>query len=130
MSTGQLDLFAQMNDQNVKPNYVNCMDWSDKVRLYNEKQLLGLYLSGHPIDAYRMELIQYCGDVTLNNMIPGAPDSPNLITVGAVVNNAFQRISSKDGNKFYTMTWMTEQVLSISCSLARMPKSMLILKRR
>lgn len=104
MSTGQLDLFAQMNDQNVKPNYVNCMDWSDKVRLYNEKQLLGLYLSGHPIDAYRMELIQYCGDVTLNNMIPGAPDSPNLITVGAVVNNAFQRISSKDGNKFYTMT--------------------------
>lgn len=130
MSTGQLDLFAQMNDQNVKPNYVNCMDWSDKVRLYNEKQLLGLYLSGHPIDAYRMELIQYCGDVTLNNMIPGAPDSPNLITVGAVVNNAFQRISSKDGNKFYTMTWMTEQVLSISCSLARMLKSMQILKRR
>ncbi len=30
--------------------------WSDEVRLKGEKDTLGLYLTGHPIDVYRNEL--------------------------------------------------------------------------
>ncbi|MGN1281987.1 MAG: DNA polymerase III subunit alpha [Succinivibrio sp.] len=104
LSTGQIDLLSMLDDSNVKPAYAEVRDWSDKVRLHHEKQLLGLYLSGHPIGAYRTELIQYCGDTNLNNMIPGTPDRPNLVTVGAVVTNPQMKISSRDNAKFYTMT--------------------------
>lgn len=103
LSAGQFDLFAGLNDSNVKPNYIKCSDWSDKERLFKEKQILGLYLSGHPIDAYKTEIIQYCGDTTLNNMIPGTFSKPNQIKVGAVVISAVPRISSKSNKKFYSM---------------------------
>ena len=91
-------------DTKVRPEYVNERTWSDKVRLFHEKQLLGLYLSGHPIDPYKAELIHYCGDTTINNMIPGTMDQPNAVTLGGVVINVMQRLSSKDGNKFYAIT--------------------------
>ncbi len=104
--SGQGDLFAMLEavDTKVRPEYVNERTWSDKVRLFHEKQLLGLYLSGHPIDPYKAELIHYCGDTTINNMIPGTMDQPNAVTLGGVVINAMQRLSSKDGNKFYAIT--------------------------
>ena len=104
--SGQGDLFAMLEavDTKVRPEYVNERTWSDKVRLFHEKQLLGLYLSGHPIDPYKAELIHYCGDTTINNMIPGTMDQPNAVTLGGVVINVMQRLSSKDGNKFYAIT--------------------------
>lgn len=34
-------------------------EWSDKVRLQEEKTALGLYLSGHPFDAYRDEVRRF-----------------------------------------------------------------------
>lgn len=105
LSTGQIDLFGALEDKVAQPNYVVVRDWSDKVRLHHEKNLLGLYLSGHPIDAYKTELIQYCGDTTLNNMIPGSPDRPNPVTVGGVVISANSMQSKKDPTKtFYAIT--------------------------
>ncbi len=104
-ATGQLDLFSMMEDQNVKPNYVPTRNWSDKVRLFHEKALLGLYLSGHPIDGYKAELVRYCGDTTLNNMLPGTPDSPNHVVIGGVVIGASAMPSKKDpSKKFYIIT--------------------------
>ena len=103
LSTGQFDLFAALDDVNVKPNYVNCRNWSDKVRLFKEKQILGLYLSGHPIDPYRTELIMYCGDTNLNNLIPGTKDQPNHLVISGVVISSVPRISAKDNKKFYSL---------------------------
>ena len=103
-ATGQFDLFSLVSDDSVKPSYVNCRAWSDKERLFKEKQILGLYLSGHPIDAYKAELFLYCGETNLNNMIPGTPDQPNRVVVGGVMINAMAKVSSKDGKKFYAIT--------------------------
>ena len=105
LATGQMDLFAALDDQNVKPNYVQVRNWSDKVRLFHEKALLGLYLSGHPIDGYKAELVKYCGDTTLNNMLPGTPDSPNHVVIGGVVIGASCMPSKKDPTKkFFIIT--------------------------
>ena len=101
LSTGQLDLFSMIDDPNTKPAYVNCKEWSDKVRLFHEKHILGLYLSGHPIDPYKAELLRYCGELTLNNMIPGTMDKPNFVTVAGVVISVVEGLSSKDNRKFY-----------------------------
>ena len=90
-----------IDDPNTKPAYVNCKEWSDKVRLFHEKHILGLYLSGHPIDPYKAELLRYCGELTLNNMIPGTMDKPNFVTVAGVVISVVEGLSSKDNRKFY-----------------------------
>lgn len=37
-----------------------CEEWSDLVRLNKEKELVGIYLSAHPLDGYRLEIENYC----------------------------------------------------------------------
>ena len=76
----------------------------EKQRLFYEKQLLGLYLSGHPIDAYRKELDHYLGGTTLKNMVPGTPDRPNFVRVSGVVIGYALRYSKKDNSKYYFVT--------------------------
>ncbi|XSG86217.1 MAG: DNA polymerase III subunit alpha [Methylohalobius sp. ZOD2] len=63
-SQGQNDLFGievvdsdkDATDTGVEPSGARVTPWSDKQRLAEEKAVLGFYLSGHPMDAYRQEL--------------------------------------------------------------------------
>jgi DNA polymerase-3 subunit alpha len=69
-STGQNDLFglaATSNESNVNSEeaYANSMPpWTDSERLAAEKSVLGLFLTGHPLDSYQNELKQ----ITENNI--------------------------------------------------------------
>ncbi|MFW1801421.1 DNA polymerase III subunit alpha [Acinetobacter nematophilus] len=53
--TGIMDLFGEVEEVQRKPAKP-VKPWSDEVRLKGEKDTLGLYLTGHPIDVYRPEL--------------------------------------------------------------------------
>ena len=53
--TGIMDLFGEVEEVQRKPAKP-VKPWSDEVRLKGEKDTLGLYLTGHPIDVYRNEL--------------------------------------------------------------------------
>ncbi|MFU8925064.1 DNA polymerase III subunit alpha [Acinetobacter puyangensis] len=53
--TGIMDLFGEVEEVQRKP-VKPVKPWSDEVRLKGEKDTLGLYLTGHPIDVYRDEL--------------------------------------------------------------------------
>src|SRR5690554_6111342 len=53
--TGIMDLFGEVEEIQRKPSKP-VKPWSDEVRLKGEKDTLGLYLTGHPIDVYRTEL--------------------------------------------------------------------------
>ena len=53
--TGIMDLFGEVEEVQRKPAKP-VKPWSDEVRLKGEKDTLGLYLTGHPIDIYRNEL--------------------------------------------------------------------------
>jgi DNA polymerase-3 subunit alpha len=61
-AAGQSDLFGMADgevtavpDLGVIPEV--CADWEDDVRLAGEKETLGLYLTGHPIDHYLVEFV-------------------------------------------------------------------------
>lgn len=58
-SAGIVDLFGEVSEaapDQVYANFKATRPWSIKQRLEGEKETLGLYLSGHPVDAYEEEI--------------------------------------------------------------------------
>ncbi len=82
----------------AKPEIPPCERWSDLERLNKEKELVGIYLSAHPLDAYRVILEYVCntGVIELN-------DRENLqgkeITMGGIV-TGFREGTTKNGKPF------------------------------
>lgn len=66
--TGIMDLFGEVEEVQRKPAKP-VKAWSDEVRLKGEKDTLGLYLTGHPIDVYRPELKSFI-PAKLNEVTP------------------------------------------------------------
>jgi DNA polymerase-3 subunit alpha len=61
-ASGQDDLFGLHSGQSLtssETNYVQMPPWTDDERLRGEKETLGLYLTGHPMNSYREELRQF-----------------------------------------------------------------------
>ena len=61
LASGTLDLFAAPVEQGPTKDLIDykaAPSWSSRERLRAEKDTLGLYLSGHPIDQYKEELKQ------------------------------------------------------------------------
>lgn len=67
---GMMDLFGGDDNVIAAPPLQTSADliWADKHRLKAEKDTLGLYLTGHPIDVYRPELERYTGGARLDEL--------------------------------------------------------------
>ncbi len=74
--------------------------WSDEQRLKAEKETLGLYLTGHPMDRFRRELTQLGAGTLAELNINGARQT---VVVGLVV--AFRTHNTRRGEKmaFFTL---------------------------
>lgn len=71
---GQVSLFAQMDDGPRCFVQIQGSDWERRERLTMEKEVLGLYLSGHPLDTYR-DLLRHhttCDSTDLNKVPAGS----------------------------------------------------------
>ncbi len=71
---GQDDMFGEVAviESQESVHMVEMDDWDDELRLSNEKETLGLYLTGHPIDRYEAEIRQFT-DSTLANVADLVP---------------------------------------------------------
>lgn len=67
---GMMDLFGEMDGVVSAPPLVITPEliWGDKHRLKAEKNTLGLYLTGHPINEYLEELKRYTSGARLNKL--------------------------------------------------------------
>ncbi|NOQ89364.1 MAG: DNA polymerase III subunit alpha, partial [Gammaproteobacteria bacterium] len=61
VSAGQDDMFGSSDEPDTHANVhiIEVEDWDDETRLSNEKETLGLYLTGHPISRYEQELRRF-----------------------------------------------------------------------
>jgi DNA polymerase-3 subunit alpha len=55
---GQNDLFG-LDSHTEAPQYVNVPPWRDEFQLQGEKETLGFYLTGHPLNRYLQELTHF-----------------------------------------------------------------------
>ncbi|MGB2079500.1 MAG: OB-fold nucleic acid binding domain-containing protein, partial [Vibrio sp.] len=58
---GQEDMFGVLTEapEAVEQAYTKVPKWPEKVWLEGERETLGLYLTGHPVNAYIKELVKY-----------------------------------------------------------------------
>lgn len=96
-SYGQADMFGLLTSEpeDVKNAFVDVPKWPEKQWLEGEKETLGLYLTGHPINQYRQELSHYCKG-RLVDAKPGDKDSMSkvaglIIAVRVLVNKKGKR---------------------------------------
>lgn len=92
-TSGQTDMFAFFDDEPEVEQYHECPEWDTKKRLDGEKKTLGLYLTGHPADAYLDELKAFTKPISSLN--PSA--SKKAIICGLVT--GVRRIVTKRGKK-------------------------------
>jgi DNA polymerase-3 subunit alpha len=85
------------------PQIGNCPQWSLTEKLDREKEVTGIYISGHPLDHYKFEIRHY--GITTVQDFNEVKDSQLLASAGksykllALVTQANHRIS-RQGNKF------------------------------
>jgi DNA polymerase-3 subunit alpha len=87
-----------------KPQPKNCEEWSDIVRLNKEKELVGIYLSAHPLDQYKLEINNYC-NATMAEMAANDDSlkSKNELRLAGIVTGAAER-TTKTGNPWGQLT--------------------------
>jgi DNA polymerase-3 subunit alpha len=60
-NSNQFDMFGESSDSIVKPpEVVDCPEWPTMDLLSKEKEVVGIYISGHPLDDYRFEIDNFC----------------------------------------------------------------------
>ena len=60
-NSAQVSLFGESSDvQIAEPIVPPCEDWSTMEKLAKEKEVVGIYISGHPLDDYRFEMKYFC----------------------------------------------------------------------
>ncbi len=82
MAVGQNDMFGVSQTAEADDTqYEIQKDWSDQQRLACEKQTLGLYLTGHPIEQYLPELAEIVTDKIINLR----PAKKTVIAAGLII---------------------------------------------
>ncbi|HDZ9161202.1 TPA: DNA polymerase III subunit alpha [Vibrio cholerae] len=99
---GQADMFGVLTDapEEVEQKYTQVPEWPEKVRLEGERETLGLYLTGHPLDEYLKELTKYTS-CRLNEAAPTRRDQ-SLTVAGLVI--AARVMTTKRGTRIGLMT--------------------------
>lgn len=60
-NSSQVSLFGEASDvQIAEPVVPPCEEWSTMEKLAKEKEVVGIYISGHPLDDYRYEMKYFC----------------------------------------------------------------------
>jgi DNA polymerase-3 subunit alpha len=129
-SVGQTSLFAAFaaslpvadDDDPLHPAYPDLPEWPTRELLRNEKEALGFYITGHPLDSYAAELPRLCSATTASLSLQlasmgdggGFRGRPADVSVAGVV-AALRERPLKNGNG--RMAFVTLEDLHGSCEV-------------
>jgi DNA polymerase-3 subunit alpha len=103
----QQSLFGDAGSSSVvkKPAIPEVDEWPQLVLLEKEKNLIGIYLTAHPLDDYKIEIENFCSrDVALKDLKNDIDKYKGRdFTFGGMV-VAAREATSKNGNPFSTLT--------------------------
>jgi DNA polymerase-3 subunit alpha len=105
---GQVSLFGdllggpaeEVHRPSGAPALPNTPPWTESERLQREKELLGFYISGHPLEKYRTE----CELFASHTVAQLGTWVPEPVSIGVVVTAIKKQIAKRSGNEFARLT--------------------------
>lgn len=99
----QSDLFENSSDAVIpEPVFPKCEEWPSIYKLNKEKEVIGIFISGHPLDDHRIEIESFCnGNVSMLNDLTQHKGRDLLIA--AIVTSSEHRFT-KYGDGFGSLT--------------------------
>ncbi|TYB79066.1 DNA polymerase III subunit alpha [Bizionia myxarmorum] len=94
-NSAQVSLFGEASDvQIAEPEVPPCEEWGTMEKLAQEKEVVGIYISGHPLDDFRIEMKTFCNShlALLENLEPYVNRE---MTFGCVVTDVQHRVSKQ-----------------------------------
>lgn len=88
-----------------KPKPVAGEEWPSVVKLEHEKNLIGIYLTAHPLDDYRLEIDSFCSKNVNFGLLDQdlTPFKGREVTLAGMVTEAYEGMN-KNGKMFANMT--------------------------
>jgi DNA polymerase-3 subunit alpha len=96
--SGQKSLFG--DDQSAaRPaaSLPNLDEWSDRERAQNEKEVLGFYLTSHPLDEHKLTLSKYCSHTTAD--VPQLKDREEVVLGGMIASVKYSQTRNPQPGK-------------------------------
>ncbi len=106
LATGQGSLFGDASpsaatpNAQLRPTLPNLQPLSEHERLTKEKEILGFYISGHPLEPFRAE----CELLASHSVSQLGPWTEQQMQLTVVVTTIRKQISKKSGNEFARLT--------------------------
>ena len=101
-NSAQVSLFGgESGVEMPQPEIPKCEEWGSWQKLSKEKEVVGIYISGHPLDDYKLELNSFCnGNVEMITNLEAHLGKE--VTIGCVISEAEHRFTVK-GDPFGSM---------------------------
>ncbi|GAB3558541.1 DNA polymerase III subunit alpha [Spelaeicoccus albus] len=103
-ANGQFDLFAGLGDESDDPGFSIVLpdrpEWEKKEKLAFERDMLGLYVSDHPLNGLE-KLLQSQSDISIARLLEdeARPDG-SVVTIAGMITNLTRKISKNSGNPY------------------------------
>jgi len=118
-NAGQLSFFSNFNEQNdFKTSEIKVPDipeWAERQLLGYEKEMLGFYITAHPLAKYKDTLAGYVKHTI--NQLAGLEDN-RQITVAGIINSIKKTVTRKSGEK---MAILNLEDLESACEVLVFP---------
>lgn len=99
----QASLFGDMEPlETAKPPFPKVTPWSNIKRLDEEKKMVAIYISAHPLDPYYMELTHHC-NCPCSEFKEKRDIAGSVLTIGGMV-TAYTIRNDRNGNPYGVMT--------------------------
>ena len=94
-NSAQVSLFGAASEVQIEePQVPPCEEWGTMEKLAREREVVGVYISGHPLDDFRIEMSTFCnGSLMLFNDLETYVNRE--ITFGGVVTDIQHRVSKQ-----------------------------------
>lgn len=102
LASAQVNMFEMSDEVDIpEPDMPDCEPWATLEKLSKEKEVVGLYISGHPLDDYRQELNDFC-NTTLDKFSDLEKLHGREITTAGIVTKVEHRLT-RNGKQFGTI---------------------------
>nr|WP_288834963.1 DNA polymerase III subunit alpha [uncultured Flavobacterium sp.] len=92
-NSSQVSLFGEASEvQIAEPVVPPCEDWSTMEKLAKEKEVVGIYISGHPLDDFRFEMKYFC-NAKLEALKNLEAYVGKALTFGGIINDVQHRVA-------------------------------------